>query len=80
MNKEMLENIAKALGIETDNSVSYYSIAYYGEYGLSSEEAEEYACRRLSDAIYCRIGELVNKIERLEKVLEENNNDRTYSK
>lgn len=64
MEKEILKNIAKALGIETD-----YSIPYYGEYGLSREEAEEYACRRLGDAIYDRVEELVHKIEKLEKII-----------
>ena len=64
MEKEILKNIAKALGIETD-----YSVPYYGEYGLSSEEAEEYDCRRLGDSICYRIEELVSKIERLEKII-----------
>lgn len=71
MEKEILKNIAKALGIETD-----YSIPYYGEYGLSSEEAEEYAYHRLGDAICDRVEELVHKIEKLEKIIsvgQENN-------
>lgn len=55
-----LEKIARALGI--NKTIDDYNF-YYGEYGLSSEEAERIKHDWLVDDICDRIAELVAKVE-----------------
>ena len=55
-----LEKIAKALGL--NKTLDDYRF-YYGEYGLSSEEAERIKHDWLVDDICDRIEELIAKLE-----------------
>lgn len=61
---KLLNKIAKALGI--DKTIDDYNF-YYGEYGLSAEQAKNKQREWLVDDICDRIEELITKIDKIEK-------------